>query len=107
MVESVIEYRMVYGVEQWLVKWKGYGEDRNTWEPWANLLSPQVQTEAQHIRTGSLPRSEAALGKLVIVTLKAALEERSLDTTGQKAQLVKRLLDALEAEPEPPLPPLA
>ena len=41
-VEAVLQYRMKYGVEQWLVKWKGYGEDHNTWEPWANLLTPEV-----------------------------------------------------------------
>lgn len=61
-----------------------------------------MQTEAQRIRTGSLPRSEAGLSKLVMVTLKAALEERSLDTTGDRprnAELVRRLpwLDALAA----------
>ena len=36
-VESVVQYRCQYGTEQWLVKWKDYGEDRNTWEPWEHL----------------------------------------------------------------------
>ena len=37
--ESVAQYRIQYGVEQWLVKWRGYSEDHNTWEPWGNLLT--------------------------------------------------------------------
>lgn len=36
-VERVLQYRCVYGEEQWLIKWKGFTEDRNTWEPWCVL----------------------------------------------------------------------
>ena len=100
-VERVTEYRCLYGTEQWLVKWKGYGEERNTWEPWSNLLTASVEAEAKATRTASLPRSEAGLGKVVMVTLKAALEERGLDTSGPKAvkaALVSRLLEALNQE---------
>ena len=54
-----------------------------------------MQAEAQRVRTAALPRDQAGLAKLVVVTLKAALEERSLDTSGNKAALVDRLLEAL------------
>ena len=37
-VECVCQYRSYYRKGQWLVKWKGYPEARNTWEPWDNLL---------------------------------------------------------------------
>ena len=30
-VEAVVQYRTYYRKEQWLIKWQGYGEDRNTW----------------------------------------------------------------------------
>ena len=97
-VERLLQYRCLYGVEQWLVKWQGYGEDRNTWEPATNLLSSQVQAEAVRVREAALqPRTQAGLLKFVVVTLKAALEARSLDTTGQKAELAARLLAALNA----------
>ena len=57
-----------------------------------------MEAEARDARTASLGRSVAELSKAVVVTLKAALEERNLDTSGQKAALVSRLLEALQAE---------
>lgn len=33
-VDRVVQYRCLYGTEQWLVRWKGFNDDRNTWEPW-------------------------------------------------------------------------
>ena len=42
-VESVVQYRCQYGTEQWLVKWKDYGEDRNTWEPWEHPWVPRCR----------------------------------------------------------------
>ncbi|KAJ1619391.1 hypothetical protein T492DRAFT_1085722 [Pavlovales sp. CCMP2436] len=45
-VEKVLQYRTYYRQEQWLIKCKDYGEDRNTWEPLA-LLSDDVQVDAQ------------------------------------------------------------
>jgi hypothetical protein len=41
-VEDVVQYRTYYRKEQWLIKWKGYGEDRNTWEPKENLLLESI-----------------------------------------------------------------
>ena len=49
-VESVVQFRSYYRKEQWLVKWKGYGEDRNTWEPWENLLTEKAQEEALAVK---------------------------------------------------------
>lgn len=97
IVEKVLQYRCLYGVEQWLVKWQGYEMEHNTWEPWENL-GAHVQLEAQQTRSAGLPRDEAGLLKVVVVTLKAVLQERGLDASGTKAQLVARLLDALRVE---------
>ena len=97
-VERVLQYRCLYGVEQWLVKWKDYGEDRNTWEPQANLLTLQVQADATQAREAALqPRTEAGLLKFTVVTLKAVLSARGLPTAGSKAELVARLLAVLNA----------
>ena len=75
-----------------------YGEERNTWEPEANLLTAEVQAEAAKVREAGLPRTAAGLQKAVVVTLKAVLAARGLDTSGQKAQLVVRVLSALQGE---------
>ncbi|KAJ1635755.1 hypothetical protein T492DRAFT_862785 [Pavlovales sp. CCMP2436] len=48
-VEKVLQYRTYYRPEQWLIKWKEYGEDRNTWEPLAHL-SDDVQVDAQRVK---------------------------------------------------------
>ena len=95
---QVVQYRCQYGVEQWLVKWKDYGEDRNTWEPWDNFLNDDVRSEAKAARTAALPRTEGGLAKQAVVTLKAALDKRGLDSSGQKGALVSRLLAALLSE---------
>ena len=49
-VETVLQYRKRYGKEQWLIKWKDWPHDRNTWEFWENLLSEEVQVEAAKLR---------------------------------------------------------
>lgn len=95
VVERVIQYRCKYGIEQWLVKWEGYGEDHNTWEPWDNLLSPMVEKEAVSVRMCSLPRDREGLMVVVVVTLRAALSALALDASGSKAALVDRLLPVI------------
>ena len=46
----------------------------------------------------ALPQTEAGLQKAVMVTLKAVLAARGLDTSGQKAQLVARVLSVLQGD---------
>ena len=49
-VEDVVQYRTYYRKEQWLIKWQGYGEDRNTWEPKENLLLASIQKRAEEVK---------------------------------------------------------
>jgi hypothetical protein len=48
-VEAVLQYRTYFRQEQWLIKWKGNGKDRNTWEPLAHLNNNAVQSDAQRV----------------------------------------------------------
>ncbi len=36
-IESIADHRLQNGEAQLLVKWKGFGDAENTWEPWFNL----------------------------------------------------------------------
>jgi hypothetical protein len=36
-IERLVDKRVVKGIVQYLVKWKGYGDFDNTWVPLSNL----------------------------------------------------------------------
>ena len=55
-VESIVRYRTFYRKEQCLVKWKGYGEGRNTWEPPDHLLTDAATAEAATVKEAFLAR---------------------------------------------------
>ena len=73
-----------HGVEQWLIKWKGYGEDRNTWEPWDNLLTKEVQQEANRTKDVALP---SMAHKLTVPMLRETLQAKGLESVGLKDAL--------------------
>ena len=42
-VEEILDYRLKHGKLEYLVKWSGYTDDYNTWEPEANCVnSPDI-----------------------------------------------------------------
>jgi hypothetical protein len=48
-VKAEVQYRTHFRKEQYLIKWKGYGEDRGTWEPLEHR-SDDVKEQAARVR---------------------------------------------------------
>jgi len=53
-VEEVLAYRKFKGAEQWLVRWRSYGPDDDTWERWHMLDSEPVRHQANDLREQTL-----------------------------------------------------
>ena len=47
-VERILDSRLVDGLRQYLVKWKGYDDSENTWEPKTNLKNCWALLKCYH-----------------------------------------------------------
>lgn len=90
LVDKLLQYRCVYGVEQWLVRWKGYDEDRNSWEPVENFTTDAVLREAASVRYAAV-RDATSVSTFTLHTLQAVLADKGLDTSGRKQDVVQRV----------------
>lgn len=50
-IESLVNFRLFKGSEQWRVRWRGCGPDEDTWERWDKLDSPELQERAKMLRS--------------------------------------------------------
>ena len=45
VVEEILDSKVINQKLRYLVKWKGYGIEHNSWEPWENVHAPDLVTE--------------------------------------------------------------
>jgi len=57
-VEQVLDCRLVRGKTKYLVRWKGYSQSEDSWEPKRNLTGSVALVKEFHRRNPGLPRSD-------------------------------------------------
>ena len=58
-VEEVLEHRPLrqnrQNTWQFLIKWKGYGHEHNSWEPYSNIANPDITLQPYWDSLGGIP----------------------------------------------------
>ena len=61
-VEEVLSSRTSYRKVQYIIKWKGYGPDDNTWEPYDSLLGGAEELVKDfHLKNQGMPKDPRVL----------------------------------------------
>ena len=60
MVEEILDSRMVNRKLRYLVKWKGFGVEHNSWEPWDGVHAPDLVADFYRHHPGAARQIRAA-----------------------------------------------
>jgi len=92
VVEQILQKRITAGRTEYLLKWKGYGTDDNTWEPMDNLGCPELieafekewaEKQKGKEKTGTASRKRSAAGDSEREETKAKDTKRKSKTTAR------------------------
>lgn len=89
-VEYLCDYKVVKDMEYYLVKWKGWPDSTNTWEPLQNLKCPlllQQFSNDKHIYLSQVKKSKAVTLKNNNKSLKPAVAEYIVKKAKQRIAL--------------------
>jgi hypothetical protein len=62
-IEKILDHKYVNGRLHYLVKWKNYGTEHNSWEPRENFAAPDAVTRYQQARGGVVRPRRQPVGK--------------------------------------------
>ncbi|CEJ00559.1 Putative Chromodomain Y-like protein 2 Short=CDY-like 2 [Rhizopus microsporus] len=84
-VEAILDKReFSTGVAEYLIKWKGYSEEHNTWEPEDNLNCPDILTAFNQGRINSREKNRETRKKTKTQKIKKEKRRKSASTSSSK-----------------------